>query len=329
MTEDPAENELELLHSEEDMQDDIENITIVDPTDEWTQFRVDMATNIMDSDSQVGRRVQSKHYWTTDEDKALIDALIELSTNPMWRAENGFRNGYLVQLERMIKEKLPQSMIKASPNIESRVKLLRKQTTAISDILQISGFVWNYERCTIECEKSAYDEYVKNHKEAAGLYGKCFSFFNDLAPVFTKDRAQGTARGDIGDDAEQYAQENISLDEDMGFSQLPTDEFSTPMQEPASQQSPVASEVGPGFRSMADVAAKKDANREEHEERRKFLRQILPLVEGLSIHEVMFILQVLPKHEDELKTFVELPGSMKLPFCHVLLARLGYIPPNL
>lgn len=227
--------------------------------------------------------------------------------------------------------------------------------------MQISGFTWNYERCTIECEKSAYDEYVKNHKEAAGLYGKCFPFFNDLAPVFTRDRAQGTARGDIGDDLEQYMQENISLDEDMGFSQLPTDEFFMPMQEPASSQSPVASEgistaksrrkrksiardpsmdtlnenfrnfvetVGPGFRSMADVATRKDANRVEHEERRKLLPQILPFVEGLSIYEVMFILQVLPKHEDELKTFIELPGSMKLPFCHVLLARLGYTPPN-
>ena len=52
-------------------------------------------------------------------------------------------------------------MIKALPNIESQVKLLRKQTTVITDILQIIGFIWKYARCTIKCEKSTYDEYVK------------------------------------------------------------------------------------------------------------------------------------------------------------------------
>ena len=115
----------------------------------------------MDSESQSKGRGQNKHFWTVDEDKALIDSLVELSTNPYWRVENGFRNGYQNQLERMGKEKIPQTILKAVPNIESRVKLFRNKTTAIADILQISGFVWNHERCTIECDKSAYDEYVK------------------------------------------------------------------------------------------------------------------------------------------------------------------------
>lgn len=115
----------------------------------------------MDSDSQLRGKGQNKHYWTQDKDKALIDALLEISTNPLWWAENGFHNGCLVQIKRTIKEKLPQSTLKASSNIESTVKLLKKKTTAIVDILQISGFVWNYEMYTIECGKSAFDEYVK------------------------------------------------------------------------------------------------------------------------------------------------------------------------
>ncbi|KAM0947837.1 hypothetical protein DsansV1_C07g0071831 [Dioscorea sansibarensis] len=84
------------------------------------------------------------------------------------------------------------------PNIESRVKLLRRQTTAITDLLCISGFIWNFENSTIKCEKSAYDEYVKNHKKAIRLYGKSFPFINELAPVFTKDKAHGNARGRLG-----------------------------------------------------------------------------------------------------------------------------------
>ena len=52
-------------------------------------------------------------------------------------------------------------MLKAVPNIESHVKLSRTKTTAIADILRVSGFDWNYEHNTILCEKRAYDEYVK------------------------------------------------------------------------------------------------------------------------------------------------------------------------
>ncbi|KAJ0975796.1 hypothetical protein J5N97_017761 [Dioscorea zingiberensis] len=49
---------------------------------------------------------------------------------------------------------------------------------------------------TITCERSTYDDYVKTHKKAAGLYGKSFSFYNDLNAIFTKDRALGDNRGE-------------------------------------------------------------------------------------------------------------------------------------
>ncbi|KAM0934428.1 hypothetical protein DsansV1_C31g0216181 [Dioscorea sansibarensis] len=54
----------------------------------------------MDSESQQRGREQNKRNWTAKEDRALIDALVELSTRPMWRAENGSRDGYLLQLEK-------------------------------------------------------------------------------------------------------------------------------------------------------------------------------------------------------------------------------------
>ncbi|KAJ0978776.1 hypothetical protein J5N97_014250 [Dioscorea zingiberensis] len=305
-----------------------------------------------------------------DEDKALIDALVELSTNPTWRVENGFKNGYLTQLERIVKEKIPTSTLKAMPNIESRVKLLRSKTSAIVDILQISGFVWNHERCTIECEKSAYDEYVKTHKEAAGLYGKVFNFFNDLAPVFARDRAHDSTRGDIGDDAEQYLHENITLDDDMGFFPVATDEFSMPMHEPIQFPSPMGSEtstsrarrkrknlvdpsmekisqnfhnfvemVGPGLKSLAEAALRKEARDESREktiearekaieEMKNLLFQKIFEIDGLSDDEALFILWVLTKDDDDLKIFLKLPDNMRLRFCHLLLTRMSFSPPN-
>lgn len=79
----------------------------------------------------------------------------------MWRAENGFKNGYLYQLEKMIKSKFPHITLKIVSKIESRVKLFQTKTIVIADILCISGFVWNNEHKTTECEKNTYDEYVK------------------------------------------------------------------------------------------------------------------------------------------------------------------------
>lgn len=50
-------------------------------------------------------------------------------------------------------------------------------------------------------------------------YIKSFMFFNDLVSIFTKDRAYGNTRGDIGDDTAQYEHEaNINLKEDASFS---------------------------------------------------------------------------------------------------------------
>lgn len=61
----------------------------------------------MDQESQQRSREKNKHYWTAHEDKALIEGFIELSTNILWQGENGFRNGYLFQLGKVIKEKFP------------------------------------------------------------------------------------------------------------------------------------------------------------------------------------------------------------------------------
>ena len=56
--------------------------------------------------------------------------------------------------------------------------------------------------------------------EAVTLYGKAFPYFNDLVVVFAKERVHGSARGDIGDNAEQYLHENITLDSNTDLFQM-------------------------------------------------------------------------------------------------------------
>ena len=87
----------------------------------------------------------SKHQWTTTEDEKLVECLVDMANSgPTWRAENGFKSGYLLELERMMLEKIPGCKLRTRPHIENRYRLLKKQYDAIADMLgKGSGFGWD------------------------------------------------------------------------------------------------------------------------------------------------------------------------------------------
>jgi hypothetical protein len=60
-------------------------------------------------------------------DDELIKALYEMSSDPRWKGEWGFRNGYTSTLEAVLAERLPNSGISAVPHIDSRVRNFRKK----------------------------------------------------------------------------------------------------------------------------------------------------------------------------------------------------------
>ncbi|KAG6483800.1 hypothetical protein ZIOFF_060500 [Zingiber officinale] len=139
------------------------------------------------------RKTQNtKHLWTKQEDAVLVDCLVELSKDSAWKSENGFRTGYLLHLEKLMAAKLPSSSLKATPHIESRYKLLKRQFQAITEMLNhSSGFGWNdVEKCIITT-KDVFDEWVKSHPAAIGLRNKEFPHLDDLMFVWGKDRATG------------------------------------------------------------------------------------------------------------------------------------------
>ncbi|XP_074560781.1 uncharacterized protein At2g29880-like [Curcuma longa] len=134
----------------------------------------------------------TKHVWTKQEDAVLVDCLVELSKNSAWKSENGFRTGYLLHLEKVMAVKLPDSNLKATPHIESRYKLLKRQFHAINEMLtHSSGFGWNdVDKCIITT-KDVFDDWVKSHPAAIGLRNKEFPHLDDLMSVWGKDHATG------------------------------------------------------------------------------------------------------------------------------------------
>ncbi|KAG6469538.1 hypothetical protein ZIOFF_070467 [Zingiber officinale] len=145
---------------------------------------------------KIKRKTQStKRLWTKQEDATLVDCLVELSKDSAWKSENGFRTGYLVHLEKLMAAKLPSS--KATPHIESRYKLLKRQFHAITEMLNhSSGFGWNdVEKCIITT-KDVFDDWVKSHPAAIGLRNKEFPHLDDLMFVWGKDHATGETPAD-------------------------------------------------------------------------------------------------------------------------------------
>ncbi|XP_062113924.1 uncharacterized protein At2g29880-like [Humulus lupulus] len=137
---------------------------------------------------------KKKHQWTSIEDSKLVECLLELVNSGKWKAENGtFKTSNLQQLEKWICEKILHCGLKTQPHIDSRIKILKKQFHAISEMLgpSTSGFGWNEELKCVVAEKSVFDEWIKSHPNAKGLRNIAFPHYEDLVTIFGKDRANG------------------------------------------------------------------------------------------------------------------------------------------
>ena len=75
------------------------------------------------------RNPVKKHQWIVEWDALLIDYVVELKNDPFWsvRKGNNFKSGFLLQLEKLMEEKLPRCGVKAQPHFHSRDKLLKTQ----------------------------------------------------------------------------------------------------------------------------------------------------------------------------------------------------------
>uniref|UniRef100_A0A803MML8 Myb/SANT-like domain-containing protein n=1 Tax=Chenopodium quinoa TaxID=63459 RepID=A0A803MML8_CHEQI len=152
-------------------------------------------------------RGKNKRYWTYEEDAVLIIYLHELSCDPKWKCENGFKNGYMNRLEEMI--------------LQPRIKHWSEKYSTLAEMLSISGFGWDVEKKMLQVDKAVFDEWVKTHKKAKGLFGVPFIHYETLAEIYAKDKATGDASESFVDAIEDMDQEidkqslNIESDDDL------------------------------------------------------------------------------------------------------------------
>uniref|UniRef100_A0A803MKZ9 DDE Tnp4 domain-containing protein n=1 Tax=Chenopodium quinoa TaxID=63459 RepID=A0A803MKZ9_CHEQI len=106
-------NEDELNEFDDDSESDV---------DDEREFITSMEASQAKGEASNRGRGKNKRYWTYEEDAVLIRYLHELSFDPKWKCENGFKNGYMNNLEEMINGVLPNCGLRAVPHIESRIK---------------------------------------------------------------------------------------------------------------------------------------------------------------------------------------------------------------
>ncbi|XP_061372135.1 uncharacterized protein LOC133314647 [Gastrolobium bilobum] len=283
MAVDPLDGEeVDMQHVDDNM-GALDLITHVESSNAWTLRRDQMAhdmfntwrnhvqstnTDIMTDESQSFRNKRN-HTWTAEEDKILVECMTEIAH--LWRGENGFKQGFSNAIERMMHLKIPDCSLKAIPHITSRVKLLKKQYNAIYEMTGGSGgsgFGWNDSKKMIDVEKGIFDDWVKSHPTAKGLYNKPFPHYDILGTIFGKDAATGGNAETMGQSVNVLEAnaacnaESVNVSDE--YLDLTGDYIPTPLPDPVIPEVPIEEIVPPS--DVSTATAKKGKKRDRPED---------------------------------------------------------------
>ncbi|KAK4382550.1 hypothetical protein Sango_2861900 [Sesamum angolense] len=128
----------------------------------------------------------TRRTWTVHEEEVLINGLRSLVASG-WKCDNGFRIGYLAQLENFMLCPIPNYDHRAKPHITSKIQAWKRQYFSIVGMMSKSGFGWDESQCMVtieENDKDVWDDYVKRE-------------------IFVKD----CAAGDVANDTDGAASE--------------------------------------------------------------------------------------------------------------------------
>ncbi|KAL8463401.1 hypothetical protein ACS0TY_034164 [Phlomoides rotata] len=89
-------------------------------------------------DNEKVKITRGRRSWTRAEEDALIQCLTMI-VNEGWKADNGFKAGFQRELEKGMKRLLPGTDICATPHINSKIHVWKKEYGTLSDLLSKSG----------------------------------------------------------------------------------------------------------------------------------------------------------------------------------------------
>ncbi|CAN0825138.1 hypothetical protein LINGRAHAP2_LOCUS317 [Linum grandiflorum] len=136
--------------------------------------------------------------WTPAMDDCLIDIMLEMVKNNQY--QNGtFRPGTYKEMERQLNLLEPECGVRVDPNIQSRLKTLKKKFNGVKELRSLSGAGWNDALKQVEIDPIIYNEYVKNRKPCKGLNRVPIARYDDLAIIYGNSGATGKGARGIND----------------------------------------------------------------------------------------------------------------------------------
>ncbi|PPD76415.1 hypothetical protein GOBAR_DD26660 [Gossypium barbadense] len=172
---------------------------------EWRQ-------SVLESNASSQASRGTKRKWVPEEDVALVSYMVDLHNVGTFNADTGFKAGYLNELERMLQKVLPNVMLKAKPNIESMIRLLKREWSIVYDMLngqKNSGFGWDEHKQFVVAEDAVWNSYLKSHKEAAQFRHRTFPYYDQLTTIYARDRATGKDAQTAADVLEEINAEGV------------------------------------------------------------------------------------------------------------------------
>ncbi|XP_024977598.1 uncharacterized protein At2g29880-like [Cynara cardunculus var. scolymus] len=156
----------------------------------------DLGVEDGDNINIIGMTSQIRNYqvWTNIEETKLVEALVTMVNTGAFKADNGFKSGYLTYLEQALKESLSGSDILGKPNVESKLKIMKKDWIVVHDMINgsyTSGFGYDSVKHCVVAEDQVWESYLQVHKRAGKWKNKAYPFYEDLCIVCGKDWAQG------------------------------------------------------------------------------------------------------------------------------------------
>ncbi|KAG4192913.1 hypothetical protein ERO13_A07G187500v2 [Gossypium hirsutum] len=155
----------------------------------------------------------TKRKWVPEEDAALVACMVDLHNTGTFNADTGFKADYLNELEKMLEKVLPNAMLKAKPNLESRIRTLKMDWSIVYDMLSRknnNGFGWDEHRQLVVAEDAVWNSYINSHKEADQFRHRSFPYYDQLTAIYAKDRATGKDAQTAADIIEEINTEDVT-----------------------------------------------------------------------------------------------------------------------
>ncbi|KAM6551262.1 hypothetical protein CsatB_001070 [Cannabis sativa] len=266
------------------------------------------------SSDQVYSDKSSRRTWSKFEEDALLNVLEEVLVKGGNRCDNGtVRPGTWKEIEKALNVLIPSSGIRASPHIENKYRMLKKQYSIVFDMVNTSGFSWNdVKKCVQVDSDEAWLTYTQNIKDAKGWRNKPFPMYERLANIFGKDRATGKGAEAPADMVENM---NLEAEEETDDSRSVNQNLSSPRgrRKRSRSDDDGMKEIASTFKTMFEHSIEQMRLMVQGTTNDKELAKELKSM-GLSVDDQLDVLTYMLKKPEYVATFKSIDGEIREAF---------------